>query len=157
MDGIDVVVRMHDPARLDELGRAVFSLALQDYRPITIAVLCQRFDAAALAAVRRELAPILAIAADAGLEVLNRPEPVPRDARAALLNQGLAAGRHIDMARQQAGAVMGLGHRGAGNPIQARGEALGEGRGHVLGDDRGRAGVGEGRDDGHQGLDTAGR
>jgi len=42
-------------------------------------------------AVQRELAPILAIAGDTGLHVLNRPQPQPRDARAALLNLGLAA------------------------------------------------------------------
>jgi hypothetical protein len=91
-DGIDVVVRAHDPARLDELGRAVFSLVMQDHHPITVFVMLQRFDAAARDAVARTLAPIMAIAPDATLHVLNRPDPVPPDARAALLAQGLAAG-----------------------------------------------------------------
>ena len=91
--GLDVVVRVHDPARLDELSRAVFSIALQDYRPVTIHVVCQRFEAEALEAVRQTLTPLMTIAGDAGLELLNRPDPSPLDARAALLNHGLQAGR----------------------------------------------------------------
>ncbi len=90
--GLDVVVRFHDPARLDELGRAVFSLALQDHRPLAILVVCQRFDDAALDATAQALAPLIAIAGDVVLEVLNRPQAEPPDARAALLNQGLRAG-----------------------------------------------------------------
>lgn len=93
---LDVFVRLHDPARLDELGRAVFSIALQDYRPLAIHVLCQRFDPAALDRVHATLAPLIAIAGDPTLHIRNRPDPAPLDARAALLNQGLraAAGRY---------------------------------------------------------------
>jgi hypothetical protein len=94
---LDVIIRTHDPARLDELSRAVFSAAMQDYRPVTILVVCQRFGPDALAAVAETLAPIMAVAGDARLQVLNRPEPAPADARAALLNIGLRAGtsRHV--------------------------------------------------------------
>ena len=94
---LDVVIRTHDPARGDELNRAVFSAALQDYAPVTIHVVCQRFSAAALDAVRADLAPIFAVASGAALDVLNRPDPLPADARAALLNLGLRAahGRYV--------------------------------------------------------------
>ena len=44
---LDVVIRVHDPARLDELDRAVFSAILADHRPLSVHVMCQRFDAAA--------------------------------------------------------------------------------------------------------------
>lgn len=89
---IDVIIRTHDPARLDELGRAVFSAAMQDYRPVTILVVCQRFGAANIAAVHATLDPIIELAGDAALVVLNRTDPEPADARAALLNMGLRAG-----------------------------------------------------------------
>ena len=92
MDGLDVVIRVHDPARLDELDRAVFSAALSAYRPLAIQIACQRFDARALAAVQSLLQPIRAIVPEVGFAVLNRPEPEPLDARAALLNLGLRAG-----------------------------------------------------------------
>lgn len=90
---LDVTIRFHDPARLDELGRAVFSAALSDHQPLAIQVACQRFDLPALQAVHDTLAPILEIAGDIPLQVLNRPDPTPIDARAALLNLGLRAGQ----------------------------------------------------------------
>jgi hypothetical protein len=94
---LDVIIRTHDPARGDELNRAVFSAALQDVSPVTIHVVCQRFSAATLDAVRLDLAPIFAVASGAALDVLNRPDPLPGDARAALLNVGLQAaqGRYV--------------------------------------------------------------
>lgn len=88
---LDVIIRAHDPARLDELARAVFSAAMQDYRPVTILVVCQRYTADALDAVRTTLAPILELAGDVPLQVLNRADPTPIDARAALMNIGLRA------------------------------------------------------------------
>ena len=91
MDALDVIIRMHDPARLDELDRAVFSAALSEHRPLTVMVVCQRFTRAELDAVDAMLAQIRAIVPDVGLTVLNRPDPEPRDARSALLNLGLAA------------------------------------------------------------------
>lgn len=90
---LDVVIRVHDPARLDELDRAVFSAALQDHRPCTLFVACQRFDAAAMAALAAVLDPIRAIEPAVPIHVLNRTEPEPRDARAALLNLGVRAGQ----------------------------------------------------------------
>lgn len=90
--GLDVVMRVHDPARLDELDRAVFSATLQDYRPCTIIVVCQRFTPGDLRALEDMLAPLRAIEPGVPVRVLNRTEPEPRDARAALLNVGLRAG-----------------------------------------------------------------
>ena len=92
MDPLDVVIRIHDPARLDELNRAVFSAALQDYRPLALHVVCQRFGPAALAAVRDSLAPILGVAGEVALHLHNRPDRAPIDARAALLNLGIRHG-----------------------------------------------------------------
>lgn len=89
---LDVTIRFHDPARLDELGRAVFSAALSDHQPLAIHVACQRFSPDALQAVQETLAPVLEIAGNVRLQVLNRPDPTPVDARAALLNLGLQAG-----------------------------------------------------------------
>ena len=86
MQGLDVIVRLHAPADLDEVGRAVFALALQDHHPVTIMIVCQNFDPAALDAARIALAPIMAIAPEVALQLLNCPG-------AALLNQGLAACR----------------------------------------------------------------
>ena len=90
---LDVVVRVHDPSRLDELNRAVFSLVLQDYRPLAVQVVCQRFGSAALEGLREELDPIRAIVPEVAVEVLNYEDPEPVDARSALLNRGLLAGR----------------------------------------------------------------
>ena len=89
--GIDVIVRVHDLGRLEELGRAVFSAALQDYEPVTVVVVCQRFGAAGVAAVREALADTMAIVPQAGLEVLDWGGV--GDGRAALMNLGLLAGR----------------------------------------------------------------
>ena len=93
MVGLDVVVRFHDLARLDELGRAVFSLALQDYRPLSIQLACQRMDVPAQESIRAALEPILAIVPEVAFTLLNHEAPEPRDARAALLNLGLRAGQ----------------------------------------------------------------
>ena len=91
MSILDVVIRMHDPARLDELNRAVFSAALQDIPAVAIHIVCQRFTAPDIEAVRACLAPIMALAPEGTLHVHNRMAPLPLDARAALLNLGMAA------------------------------------------------------------------
>ena len=91
--GLDVIVRIHDARRLDELGRAVFSLAMQDHRPLAIQLMCQRFDAAALAAVSAAISPILLIVPEVSITIGNYASEEPPDARSALLNQGLAAGQ----------------------------------------------------------------
>jgi len=94
---LDVVIRMHDPARLDELSRAVFSAALQDVPGVRIHVVCQRFSAAGVAGIREGLAPVMALAPEARLHIHNRTTALPADARAALLNLGMdaAEGRYL--------------------------------------------------------------
>ena len=92
-NALDVVIRVHDPARLDELGHAVFSALLQDHRPCTLHIACQRFTPPSLGALDAMLAPLRAIEPGVPIQVLNRTDPEPQDARAALLNLGLAAMR----------------------------------------------------------------
>ena len=88
--GLDAVVRFHDMARLNELGRAIFSLVGQSHRPLRILLALQRFDAAAQDALREILTPLVA-GSDAVLELLNYDRPAPADARSELVNLGFAA------------------------------------------------------------------
>ena len=48
-----------------------FAASCQEYRPLALVVVCQRFDAGALAAVRAALGPILAIVPEVGFTLLN--------------------------------------------------------------------------------------
>jgi hypothetical protein len=93
-DLVETIVRFHDPARLDELGRALLSLVGQTYRPLRVMVVTQRFDVAALAAVEARLELYRRLDPTVALEVV----PYTRtsglaDAKAALMNIGIAAGR----------------------------------------------------------------
>jgi hypothetical protein len=92
-DTIDVVIRLHDAARLSELGRAVFSLVGQTYRPLHILLCTQRFSAGRLLDLRETLAPLLAMSGAPSLQILNYEAPRPRDARSALANLGIMAAR----------------------------------------------------------------
>jgi len=96
-DQLDVVMRLHDASRTAELGRAVFSLVGQDHRPLRILLCVQRFTPTMMAGVEDTLAPLLAMSGAPTLAVVNHTDPLPRDARAALLNRGLAAasGRYL--------------------------------------------------------------
>ena len=96
-ESIDVVVRFHDPARLPELNRCVFSLVNQTYRPLRIILTTQRFSEADLAVTRAALAPLLAGEDGVTLSVVNWTNPDPADARSVLLNIGVAdaAGRYL--------------------------------------------------------------
>ncbi|MFL1463184.1 glycosyltransferase family 2 protein [Roseococcus sp. DSY-14] len=91
-EGVDTVIRLHDPSRLEELRRAVLSVAAQEHRPQHVLVCTQRFDGAAQAALRAALEPILAWS---GLTatLANHPEPEPPDGRAVLANLGIARAR----------------------------------------------------------------
>jgi len=94
---LDVIVRIHDPRRLDELKRCVFSIACQSYRPITINICCQRFSGADLEAVSAQVATVLVGNHDIALKFHNFGAVYPADARSALLNMGVKAaqGRHL--------------------------------------------------------------
>lgn len=94
--GIDVVLRIHDPARMAEFDRAVFSVVRQSYRPVRLIVVAQRFapaDLARLEQATRDLTGPEGI----GEVILNFTGPEPKDARSALLNAGIAAatGRYV--------------------------------------------------------------
>lgn len=89
--GIDCIVRLHDPGRLLELERCVFSLVSQEQQPVRILLATQRFSAPELEQVRDRLAPLLAGAPRCTLELLNFTANEPADARTALLNLGLSA------------------------------------------------------------------
>jgi len=95
--GVDVIVRFHDPSRLDDLNRAIFSLVGQRYRPIRILLALQRFDAGQREHIRAALAPMLSWAEDVELVVLNFDESWPADARGKLLDIGAASatGRYL--------------------------------------------------------------
>lgn len=95
--GIDIIVRYHDPARLLELDRAVFSLVCQEYRPLRILITCQRFSEESLEAIRTYFRPMLSWAGEVSLEVLNYAPADPQDARSELVNLGFAAatGRYV--------------------------------------------------------------
>lgn len=92
-DSLDVVVRFHDPGRLRELDRCIFSLVGQTYRPLNILLAVQRFTPEAVEATHAALAPLLGIEGAPSFSVLNWPHPEPPDARSALANMGIQAGR----------------------------------------------------------------
>jgi hypothetical protein len=96
-DQIDVVVRIHDAGRLQELSRCVFSLVSQTYRPLRIIIAAQRFSDADLAATRAALAPFMEGESGVELAMVNWTEALPADARSVLLNLGVQAaqGRYL--------------------------------------------------------------
>lgn len=89
--GLDVIVRFHNTERLHELDRAVFSLAMQAYRPLHIHIVTQRFSLAEITTTKAALAPILRIENGPELSVQNWTDPEPSDARSALANLGMAS------------------------------------------------------------------
>lgn len=90
---LDVIVRFHDPERIEELGRCVFSLVGQTYRPLHLHIVLQRFAEAQEAMVATALAPFFAVSDPPSLTVHNYRAAEPADARSALINMGLAAAR----------------------------------------------------------------
>lgn len=93
-DGVDVIVRYHDPDRFDELAGALLSLIGQRWRPVHVLLVTQRFSAAQLGALETRLAPFRVIDPSITLFVVpyDRPDG-PADARSALLNRGIAEAR----------------------------------------------------------------
>jgi len=98
IDGqIDCIVRLHDPSRLLELQRCIFSLVGQNQGLLRVILVTQRFSLDELHRVRSVLEPVLAIPDAPTLEIRNWNSAVPRDARTELLNLGLeaATGRYL--------------------------------------------------------------
>jgi len=94
---IDCVVRFHDPRRIEELNRCVFSLVGQNYRPLNIILVTQRFSDDELAATRQVLEPLMSLPQAPGLIMRNWEKECPADARTEMLNLGLASasGRYV--------------------------------------------------------------
>jgi hypothetical protein len=92
--GVDVIVRFHDPDRFEELRAALLCLIGQSYRPLRVVLVTQRFPKAALAELECRLRPYRQIDPSLAFEAVpyERTEGLP-DARAALINAGIAAAR----------------------------------------------------------------
>ena len=90
-DGVDTIVRFHDSRRIDELERAVFSLVGQEYRPLRILLVLQRFSDSDVAAVEQRLAPLLGLPDHPQLTILRYQAPEPHDARSVMVNMGFKA------------------------------------------------------------------
>lgn len=96
-EGVDVIVRFHDPSRLWELERAVFSLAGQFHSPVRILVITQRFSILAQHTVKQALEDVITWSRGVNLSVLNFEHDDPIDARSELINLGIAnaTGRYL--------------------------------------------------------------
>lgn len=94
---IDTIVRFHDMSRLTELGRCVFSLAEQTYRPLHIILAVQRFSEDDVANLEKFVIPLLEGHGGLDFTIVNWREQEPKDARAALFNIGISAatGRYL--------------------------------------------------------------
>lgn len=95
---VDVIVRFHDPDRFEELRAALLSLIGQVHRPLRVIIVTQRFSAATHAQLDERLRPYRALDPSVTLDVVpySRRDGL-RDARAALVNAGIAAaqGRYL--------------------------------------------------------------
>ena len=88
---LHVIVRFHDSARIRELDRALFSLAHQCYRPITVNIVTQRFSKKDLRCLDDCVAKYASLPAPAHFVISNFESSDPTDARSALVNLGLRA------------------------------------------------------------------
>jgi hypothetical protein len=93
-DSVETIVRFHNPASFPELAAALMSLIAQNWRPLRVLLVTQRFTAEQLAALDAALAPYRAIDPSAEIVVV----PYARqdglaDARSALVNAGIAQAR----------------------------------------------------------------
>nr|WP_222533341.1 glycosyltransferase [Azospirillum sp. 412522] len=94
---LDCIVRFHDVRRLAELERCVFSLVGQQYRPLHIHIVVQRFSDEERLATEAALAPMLRFPGAPRLTVHPWNEEGVVDARSHLLNHGIrvAQGRYL--------------------------------------------------------------
>ncbi|MEI8186545.1 MAG: glycosyltransferase [Chlorobiaceae bacterium] len=88
---VDCVVRFHDPSRINELKRCVFSLVGQKHRPLHIILVVQRFNDEQITNTREALRLMLSLSNAPALTIINFESASPLDARTALLNMGLEA------------------------------------------------------------------
>ncbi len=90
-NSLHVIVRFHDSRRLRELDRALFSLAHQTYRPITVHIVTQRFSTEEIWSVENCTAKYSSLPEPATFVISNFDSPNPIDGRSALINIGLRA------------------------------------------------------------------
>lgn len=97
MERLDVILRFHDLQRSEELNRCIFSLVTQDYAPVAINLVTQRFTDDDLEALDQSLRPLMRLASGVTLHIFNYVEARPEDARSALLNIGISncTGRYL--------------------------------------------------------------
>ena len=72
---IDTIIRFHDPNRIAELKRCVFSLVGQTYRPLRIVLALQRFNGHQVEAVEQALGPLLEGRDAPQIGIVNLTEP----------------------------------------------------------------------------------
>ena len=94
---IDCIIRFHDPSRLMELERCIFSLIGQTYPDVHIILATQRFSADEQERLSAALAPMLSFDGAPSVTIVNWQQEIPKDARTELLNIGLdaATGRYV--------------------------------------------------------------
>jgi hypothetical protein len=95
IDGrVSVIVRIHDPARLEDLDLCLFSITHQNYSDIEVVVCCQNFDHKALCRVHELVGELSLYGRSARVLDL---QPGRGDHRSQLLNAGLevASGRYL--------------------------------------------------------------
>lgn len=97
MDKIETIVRFHDVTKLDELDRCIFSLFGQQYRPLDVIIVTQRFSDADLDVVRLRLEFYANVGDGFGIRFYNFDQPTPADARSSLINLGMRScnGRYM--------------------------------------------------------------
>jgi len=86
---VSCIVRMHDPSRLVELERCLFSLCGQQHASVQAVIVTQRFNPTQLAAIHSVTSRLSELDPAPQFLVLNYEHAEPRDARSALLNLGI--------------------------------------------------------------------
>lgn len=86
---VNSIVRVHDPQRLVELERCLFSLCGQDHQDVHVIVVTQRFSAPQLDQVKALMMRLQALHGSPKFTLKNYANPEPKDARSALLNFGI--------------------------------------------------------------------
>lgn len=85
---LHVIVRFHDIDRIHELDRALFSLAHQHYRPVTVNIVTQRFTNGELNELEQCASSYTSLPDPISILISNYDNTDPADARSALVNLG---------------------------------------------------------------------
>jgi len=91
-DQMSVVVRFHDPQRLNQLDEALFSLSFQNYTPIQVVVVVQNGNPSLIQAIEELISKQpFQVSTEPLHKVLSVEVPPSQDGRSILLNQGIHA------------------------------------------------------------------